>query len=130
MIELGLGLVAKKTGELGERDRLFGCVNNGFDLCFKAHGLVGVLLSIPMLGMIAFNRQRRSSNADSQEVDKTGGRSNRRRCHPRISAATSPRESARERRTDDHWRGVAEGPRWRPRPSDRMRRERKAVPRG
>ncbi len=50
-IELGLGLVAEKAGELGERDRLFGCVNDGFDLCFKAHGLVGVLLSIPRQGV-------------------------------------------------------------------------------
>ncbi len=47
--------MAEKAHELGQGDGLFGCVNDGFDLCFKAHGLVGVLLSIPMLDMIVIN---------------------------------------------------------------------------
>ena len=72
MIKLGLGFVAKQAGELGQGDGLFGCVNDCFDLCFKAHGLVGVLLSIPMLGIIALSMRRRRRNANAQEVDKAG----------------------------------------------------------
>jgi hypothetical protein len=51
--------VAEKAGQLGEGDGFFRCVNDCFDLCFKAHSLVGVLLSIPMLDMIAIDTWRR-----------------------------------------------------------------------
>jgi hypothetical protein len=40
--------VAKQAGKLGQGDWFFGGVDDCFDLCFKAHGLVGVLLSIPI----------------------------------------------------------------------------------
>jgi hypothetical protein len=53
VVELGLGLMAKQAGQLGQRYRLFRGVNDCFDLCFKAHGLVGVLLSIPTPPKIA-----------------------------------------------------------------------------
>ncbi len=37
-VEFGLALFAEQAGELGERDRLFGCVDDSFDLGFKTHG--------------------------------------------------------------------------------------------
>ena len=52
VVEFGLGFVAEEAGELSQGYGFFGCVDDCFDLCFKAHGLVGVLLSIPMVGMI------------------------------------------------------------------------------
>ena len=76
VVEFGLGFVAEEAGELGQGYGLFGCVNDCFDLCFKAHGLVGVLLSIPMLGMIAVDRRRRHRNADAKRVDEAGRRCN------------------------------------------------------
>ena len=37
-VEFGLAFFTEQTGELGESDRLFGRVDDSFDLGFKTHG--------------------------------------------------------------------------------------------
>ena len=41
------GVGGEKEGQLGQCDRLFGGVDNGFQLCFQAHSTIGTSSMVP-----------------------------------------------------------------------------------
>ena len=86
--------MAKQSCKLRQRNRLFRRVDNGFDLCFKAHSF-DVSPKHTNAAYDCLHRQGVPTHVDTQRVDQAGNRSRRNRHNSSAPHRSGPRRRDR-----------------------------------